>query len=152
MITSSFFSFTFHYSCFPPEFKSPLIFLNPSFRTPSVFYFEVDGIRLCHLGDLGHQLSDKQIAELGKVDILLIPVGGFYTIDAKAASQVCNRLTARVIIPMHYKTDKCGLPIAGVDEFVRGKEGVKRLDASQVEFKQGELPATTQIEVLKSAL
>ena len=79
-------------------------------------------------------------------------MGGFYTIDAKAASQVCNKLTARVIIPMHYKTDKCGLPIAGVDEFVRGKEGVKRLDASQVEFKQGELPATTQIEVLKSAL
>jgi len=118
----------------------------------TVFCFVVDGIRVCHLGDLGHQLSDKQVAELGKVDILLIPVGGFYTIDAKVASQVCDGLKPKVIIPMHYKTNKCGFPIAGVDEFLRGKKEVSRLDASEAEFKQGELPATTQIIVLKSAL
>jgi len=114
--------------------------------------FEVDGVRVCHLGDLGHQLSDMQVAELGRIDILLIPVGGFYTIDAKVATEVCSRLKPKVIIPMHYKTDKCGFPIAGVDEFLRGKEGVSRLDASEVEFKPGELPASTQIIVLKSAL
>jgi len=118
----------------------------------TIFCFEVDGIKVCHLGDLGHQLSAQQVVELGKVDILLIPVGGFYTIDAKAASQVCDKLTPKVIIPMHYKTDKCGLPIASVDEFLRGKKEVSRLDASQAEFKQAELPATTQIIVLKPAL
>lgn len=118
----------------------------------AIFCFEVDGIRVCHLGDLGHQLSPQQVAELGKVDILLIPVGGFVTIDAEVASQVCNKLTPKVIIPMHYKTDKCGLRIASVDGFLQGKEGVNRLDASEVEFKAGELPATTQIIVLKSAL
>ena len=118
----------------------------------TIFCFEVDGVRVCHLGDLGHQLSDKQVAELGKVDILLIPVGGFYTIDAKVATEVCNRLKPKVIIPMHYKTDKCGFPIAGVDEFLRGKENVSRLDASEVEFKPGTLPTTTQIVVLKSTL
>jgi len=118
----------------------------------TIFCFEVDGISVCHLGDLGHQLSDRQVAELGKVDILLIPVGGFYTIDAKVASEVCNRLTPGVIIPMHYKTDKCGLPIAGVDEFLQGKKDVSRLDTSEVEFKQGQLPDTTQIMVLKCAL
>ena len=118
----------------------------------TIFCFEVDGIKVCHLGDLGHQLSAQQVAELGKVDILLIPVGGFYTIDAKAAGQVCDKLTPKVIIPMHYKTDKCGLPIAGIDDFLRGKKDVSRLDASEAEFKQGELPATTQIIVLKSAL
>jgi len=118
----------------------------------TIFCFEVDGVRVCHLGDLGHQLSDKQVAELGRIDILLIPVGGFYTIDAKVATEVCNQLKPKVIIPMHYKTDKCGFPIAGVDEFLRGKEGVSRLDASEVQFKPGELPATTQIIVLKSAL
>ncbi len=118
----------------------------------TIFCFEVDGIKVCHLGDLGHQLGAQQVAELGKVDILLIPVGGFYTIDATAAGQVCDKLTPKVIIPMHYKTDKCGLPIASVDEFLRGKKEVSRLDASEAEFKQGELPATTQIIVLKPAL
>jgi len=118
----------------------------------TIFCFEVDGIRICHLGDLGHQLSAQQVAELGKVDILLIPVGGYYTIDAKVAAGVCDRLKPKVIIPMHYKTDKCAYPIAGVDEFLRGKEGVKRLDASEVEFKQAELPPSTQIIVLKPAL
>jgi len=118
----------------------------------TIFCFDVDGIRVCHLGDLGHQLSPQQVAELGKVDILLIPVGGFYTIDAKVAGQVCDKLTPKVIIPMHYKTDKCGLPIASVDEFLRGKKEISRLDASEAEFKQEELPATTQIIVLKPAL
>ncbi len=118
----------------------------------TIFCFEVDGLRICHLGDLGHRLSDKQVAELGRIDILLIPVGGFYTIDAKAATEVCRQLKPRVIIPMHYKTDKCGFPIAGVDEFLRGKEAVSRLDASEVEFKSDEFPATTQIIILKSAL
>ena len=114
--------------------------------------FEVDGIRVCHLGDLGHQLSDKEVAELGKVDILLIPVGGFYTIDAKVAGQVCDRLKPKVIIPMHFRNDKCAFPIAGVDEFLQGKAGISRLDGSEAEFKAGELPASTQIIVLKPAL
>lgn len=118
----------------------------------TILCFEVDGIRVCHLGDLGHQLSDKQVAELGRVDILLIPVGGLYTIDAKDATTVCNRLTPKVIIPMHYKTNKCTFPIAGVDEFLRGKTNVSHFDTSEVKFKQGELPASTEIVVLKPAL
>jgi len=118
----------------------------------TVFCFEVDGVRVCHLGDLGHPLSDKQTAELGSVDILLIPVGGNYTIDAKVASQLCDRLKPKVIVPMHFKNDKCSFPIAGVDEFLKGKEGVSRLDTSEVEFRQGELPATTKIIVLKPVL
>ena len=117
-----------------------------------IFCFELDGIRVCHLGDLGHLLDDKQVKEIGSVDILLIPVGGNYTIDAKAATQVCNQLRPKVIIPMHYKTEK-GLPeIAGVDGFLLGKPDVTQLDTSQVEFKPGELPATGKIIVLKPAL
>ncbi len=118
----------------------------------TILCFEVDGIRVCHLGDLGHQLNDKQVAELGGVDILLIPVGGSYTIDAKIASQVCDKLKPKVIIPMHFRNDKCAFPIAGVDEFLKGKKNVSRLDASEVEFKQGKLPATTKTVVLKPAL
>jgi len=116
-----------------------------------ILCFEVDGVNVCHIGDLGHPLSDTQLAELGEVDILLIPVGGFFTIDARVASQVCDQLKPRVIIPMHYKNDKCAFPIASVDEFLRGKNNVTRLDSSEVEFKPEELPASTQIMVLKPA-
>ena len=117
-----------------------------------IFCFEVDGVMVCHLGDLGHRLDDKQLKEIGRVDVLLIPVGGNYTIDARVATEVCNQLKPRVIIPIHYKTEKGLLNIAGVDEFLRGKANVSRPDSSQAEFKPGELPATGQIIVLKPAL
>jgi len=118
----------------------------------TIFCFEVDETKVCHLGDLGHTLGDKQIAEIGEVDILLIPVGGLYTINAMAASQICDQLKPRVIIPMHYKTNKCSLPIGGVDEFLQGKRNVSRLDASEVELKSGKLPADTQVIVLQPSL
>jgi L-ascorbate metabolism protein UlaG (beta-lactamase superfamily) len=119
----------------------------------AIFCFEVDGIKVCHLGDLGHVLEEKQVSEIGNVDILIIPVGGYFTIDAKAATKICDQLKPRVIIPMHYKTEKSiPMPISRVDEFLHGKANVTRRDASQAEFKSGELPATSQIIVLKPAL
>jgi L-ascorbate metabolism protein UlaG (beta-lactamase superfamily) len=117
-----------------------------------IFCFEVDGVKLCHLGDLGHLLDDKQLREIGSVDILFIPVGGYYTIDAKTATEVCDQLKPGVIIPMHYRTDKGLAAIAGVEEFLRGKDKVKWLDTSQLEFKAGRLPDAGQIIVLKPAL
>ena len=118
----------------------------------TIFCFAIDGVKVCHLGDLGHQLDSKQIAEIGEVDILLIPVGGFYTIDAKVANQVCDKLNPRVVIPMHYKTAKCGYPITPVEEFLKGRKNVRRLDVSEVEFKKAELPSATETVVLKHAL
>jgi L-ascorbate metabolism protein UlaG (beta-lactamase superfamily) len=118
----------------------------------TIFCFNVDGVNVCHAGDLGHQLSDAQVAELGNIDVLLMPVGGFFTVDAQAASRVCDRLKPKVVIPMHYKNNKCAFTIAGVDEFLKGKSNVTRLDSSEVEFKVGGLPANTQIMVLKPAL
>ncbi len=118
----------------------------------TIFCFEVDGLKLCHAGDLGHTLGKKEIDEIDKVDILLIPVGGYYTIDANVATEVCDKLKPKVIIPMHYKTDKCSYPISTVDGFLKGKKDVSRLNTSEIEFKPGKLPATTQIIVLKSAL
>ena len=118
-----------------------------------IFCFEVDGIRVCHLGDLGHPLSENECAALGSVDIILVPVGGNYTIDAKVATEVCGKLAPKVMIPMHYRNERCSsFPVAGVDEFLQGKTGVSRLNTSEAEFKQGELPATTQIIVLQPAL
>jgi L-ascorbate metabolism protein UlaG (beta-lactamase superfamily) len=68
------------------------------------------------------------------------------------ATQVCDQLKPKVIIPMHYRTDKCAFPIAGVDDFLKGKERVTRLETSERNFKSEELPTTAQIAVLKSAL
>ncbi len=116
------------------------------------FCFEVDGIRVCHLGDLGHMLDDKQAAELGQIDILLIPVGGYYTIDAQVASQVADKLAPKLVIPMHFENDKCDFPIVGVDEFLQGKTNVTRLEVSESEFHAEHLPTSTQIVVLIPAL
>ncbi len=117
-----------------------------------MFCFELDGIKVCHLGDLGHLLDDRQIAEMGTVDILLIPVGGFFTIDARTADKVCAQLKPRVIIPMHYRTEKSFPEMSGVDEFIKGKNNVTRQDSSEVELKAGQLPESAQIIVLKPAL
>ncbi|HEY97613.1 MAG TPA: MBL fold metallo-hydrolase [Dehalococcoidia bacterium] len=118
----------------------------------NIYCFEVDGIRVCHMGDLGHVLTDNQVVELGKVHVLLIPVGGFFTIDAKTAGMVAEQVRARVIIPMHYKTGKMKLPIAGVEEFLKDKENVTRMDTSEVAFTRAELPSSPRIIVLQPSL
>ena len=118
----------------------------------NIYCFQVDGIRICHMGDLGHLLTDNQVVEVGKVHVLLIPVGGFFTIDAKTAGMVAEQVRARVIIPMHYKTEKMNLPISDVEGFLKDKDNVTRLDTSEVEFTLAALPTSPQIIVLRSAL
>jgi L-ascorbate metabolism protein UlaG (beta-lactamase superfamily) len=112
----------------------------------------VDGIKLCHLGDLGHKLSEKQVADIGKVDILLVPVGGNFTIDAATAAEVAGKLAAKVIIPMHYKNDRCPtFPVAGIDDFLKGKKNVTGKGSSEVEYQAGNLPSSACIVVLNPA-
>lgn len=79
---------------------------------------EADGWRLCHLGDVGETLSDEQIGALGRCDVLILPVGGFYTIDAAAAYALATRIGARTTIPCHYKTPLCSLPIDDITPFL----------------------------------
>lgn len=119
----------------------------------TIFCFEVDGMKICHLGDLGHELNDKQVADIGKVDVMFIPIGGFYTINAQTAHRVCDQIKPRVVIPMHYKNARCkDSPIADVNKFLHCKENVNHLDTSEAKFKSEELPAETQIMVLEPAL
>jgi len=118
----------------------------------TVFVFEADRLRVCHCGDLGHVLTLQQAAAVGKVDVLLVPVGGTFTVDAAAAHKIVEQLAARVTIPMHYKTDKLGFDIAGVDGFVQGKANVKRVGSPEVELSAGKLPAKPEIWVLEHAL
>lgn len=118
----------------------------------TVFCFTVDGVRICHLGDLGHKLTAQESAAIGPVDVLMSPVGGTWAIDAGTAGEVAKQLKARVIIPMHFKNEKCDYPITTVEDFIRGKKNVQRSDSSEIEFKASNLPAETTIIVLKPAL
>jgi L-ascorbate metabolism protein UlaG (beta-lactamase superfamily) len=112
----------------------------------AVFIMESGGATIAHLGDLGHVLTEDQVKEIGPVDILMIPVGGTYTIDAKKAEKVVELLKPKVIMPMHFKTDKISMPIAGVEPFLAGKLGVNRLTKSHVEIDK--LPDTQVIYVM----
>jgi len=100
----------------------------------NVFAFEADGLKVAFMGDLGHVLSAAQVDEIGAVDVLFVPVGGHFTIDAAAATKVAEQLKARVVIPMHYRTPAIDFPIAPVDEFLKGKPKVDRVGAGEVEL------------------
>ncbi len=94
----------------------------------TIYNFKIDKINVCHLGDLGQtDLTDQQIEEIGNVDILLIPVGGHFTIAATEANKIASQLEPRVIIPMHYKDSDTKIEeLAAVDKFLKeiGKENI----------------------------
>jgi L-ascorbate metabolism protein UlaG (beta-lactamase superfamily) len=120
--------------------------------TNMVFVFAVEGVNICFVGDLGHRLSQEQIQAIGPVDLLLVPVGGTFTVDAEGAVDVVKALNPRVVIPMHYKTDKCGLPIATADGFLAQMTHVKKIDQSEVDLSQKDLPKTgSEVWVLEHA-
>ena len=86
-----------------------------------IFFFEIDGIRVCHLGDLGHKLTDDMVQAIGDIDILLIPVGGGNTIDHKTAHQVIEQIDPRIVVPMHYQIDslKVDAELQNVEPFLK---------------------------------
>jgi len=118
----------------------------------TIFCFSVDGVNVCHLGDLGHVLSDAETKQIGPVDLLLMPVGGVYTIDPAQATRTAQKLSPKIVIPMHYKTPHCGFPLAQVEDFTSGKAGVKTARGDEVEIKKEKLPQTPEIIVLHPAL
>ena len=88
-------------------------------RGPNIiFKFEMDGIKLCFLGDLGHELDVELLSEIGDVDILWVPVGGSFTIDGATACSVISSLGPSVVIPMHYRVGGLTLSIATLDDFL----------------------------------
>jgi L-ascorbate metabolism protein UlaG (beta-lactamase superfamily) len=133
----------------------------PCFHDPSegkergnnlVFIIEVDGMRLAHMGDLGHTLTQETVKKMGRVDIVLLPVGGFYTIDSDEAGMVMNDIKPKVTIPMHYKTPKCEFPIAGIEAFTAGKKGIKMVNAYEIDVNKDSLPKEPEIIVMHYAL
>ncbi|MFA5054897.1 MAG: MBL fold metallo-hydrolase [Dehalococcoidia bacterium] len=118
-----------------------------------IFAFNIDDMNVCHLGDLGRLLTDKEMSEIGKVDVLMIPVGGAFTIDAAGADMVIAQIKPKIVIPMHYQTDRCpNFPVATAEPFLKGKSNVKKIDGSSMELKKGQMPAATQVILLRHEL
>ncbi len=117
----------------------------------TIFKFRMDGIDVCHLGDLGEKCSSDLIQTLLPVDVLLIPVGGTYTIDAEMAKEYVDRIMPDIVIPMHYRTRDCKLDIDRVDEFTGLFDGdsVEESEKCGIELSRKDLTGETRIIVLK---
>jgi L-ascorbate metabolism protein UlaG (beta-lactamase superfamily) len=107
----------------------------------------IDDISFVHLGDLGHDLDDKTIESLEDIDILFIPVGGTYTIDAKKAWEIINKIKPRVTIPMHYKIEGLSLPIAPVDEFIEQSPLPVLRVGNEIDIEKTEIPSDPEVWV-----
>lgn len=110
-----------------------------------VFVYEMDNIRVCHLGDLGHLPTVDQLQQIGLVDVLLIPVGGIYTLDPELAMQVIDLLKPKVILPMHYKTSVLRFELGTVDAFL------EKAAAAGFEIKQANKQVVEISQVLLTA-
>ena len=110
-----------------------------------IHIFSAEDMKVIHLGDLGCELTEEQIATLANPDVLLIPVGGFYTIDAKQAKTIIDQLNPRVVIPMHYRGEGFGFDvIAPVDDFLSLWEGTVKV----LEGNTAEVSADTPAQVI----
>jgi L-ascorbate metabolism protein UlaG (beta-lactamase superfamily) len=117
-----------------------------------IFVIAADGLNLVHMGDIGHALDPELLKKIGQVDILLLPVGGFFTIDAAMAQKIMNDIKPHVTVPMHYKTQKCNFPIAPVEDFTKNQANVHILKESSVVIKKETLSQEPEIIVLQHAL
>ncbi|MGE5397557.1 MAG: MBL fold metallo-hydrolase [Chitinophagales bacterium] len=96
------------------------------------FVINIDGLTVCHLGDLGHILDKEQIAAIGPVNILLVPVGGNYTINATEAMETIKKINPQITIPMHYKTPDCNVAVAPVEDFIKNYDSVVKIPFLEV--------------------
>jgi len=114
----------------------------------------IDGINLAHFGDLGHMPNAEQLAQLADAEVVMIPVGGYFTIDAAQAASIVGQLPhVKVIIPMHYKTDVLGadFPIDPVDKFTSQMQNTVEIGSAEVSINHNDLPAHPEVWILNYA-
>jgi L-ascorbate metabolism protein UlaG (beta-lactamase superfamily) len=114
----------------------------------TIYNISIDGLNIVHLGDLGHKLTEEQIEELGATDVLLVPVGGVYTIDAKQASDVVSQIEPKIVIPMHYALPGLKFELDPLDNFLKemGFESAEPLP--KLSITKDKLPSELQVVVL----
>ena len=127
---------------------------NGSRRGKNIVYtFGLDGVRFCHLGDLGHELASSTVEDIGKLDVLFVPVGGFFTIGPETATTVCEKLNPKIIMPMHYRMSGLRSRIMfgflkTADDFSKGKSNVEKIQGSSVNVDADTLPKEPKIIIL----
>ncbi len=110
-----------------------------------IFKFNIDGINFCHLGDLGHDLDEDTVEKIGDVDILFIPVGGNFTINAEKAWSVVNKIKPKIVVPMHYRIGGLSIPIDGVEPFIEKNENKVFKVGNEVEINKDDFPDKLEI-------
>jgi L-ascorbate metabolism protein UlaG (beta-lactamase superfamily) len=114
----------------------------------TVYLLEIDEMTVCHLGDLGHMLTDEQVEEIDDVDILLLPVGGVSTINAATAAAVVRQIEPKIVIPMHYQTPALKFELEPVDKFLK-EIGAKQVEPlPKLSVSKSSLPTSTQVILL----
>jgi len=111
----------------------------------TVYLIEMDGMTLCHLGDLGHPLSSDVMEEIDDVEVLFLPVGGVSTIGSSTAAEIVRHLTPKIVIPMHYKTPSLTVELEPVDKFLK-ELGVNEIaPQSKLSVTLSNLPSSTKV-------
>jgi L-ascorbate metabolism protein UlaG (beta-lactamase superfamily) len=116
----------------------------------TIYIYDFADATVCHLGDLGHVPTQSQVEEFGHVDVLLIPVGGRVTVDAKTAAEVINLIEPAIVVPMHYALPGLAAELDSVENFLKqlGVKEAERRDSLTVTGKQ--VPEETQVVVLEA--
>jgi len=112
-----------------------------------IFKIEVEGIKFCHMGDIGHIPDKETIKKIGKIDMLFIPVGGVFTVDAKEAMEIAKKVDTRIVVPMHYKIEGLSLPIEPLEPFLEIAEFEVRYVANEIEMEKEDIPPEKEILV-----
>jgi L-ascorbate metabolism protein UlaG (beta-lactamase superfamily) len=115
----------------------------------TVYLIEMDELSVCHLGDLGHVLTDEQVEELGNVDVLMVPVGGISTISASKAAEIVRQLEPKVVLPMHYKIPVINRELEPVDRFLKEIGAHDIAPQAKLSLSKTNLPISTQVFLLE---
>ncbi len=114
-----------------------------------LFRFTIDGLNILHCGDLGHALTPEQVQAVGPLDVLILPVGGYYTINAATAQKVMQQLNPALTIPMHFKTPVMDFPIESVDPFLNLVGGGRRAGKAEIEVSREDVKEKGGVVVLE---
>ena len=110
-----------------------------------IYKFTMEDITFCHMGDLGHDLDEDTVQKIGDVDILFIPIGGTFTLDAKQAWRIIKKVKPRIAVPMHYKIGGLSLPITGIEPFLEENNYEILKVGNEIDIEKEDLPEEPEI-------
>jgi len=113
----------------------------------TIFKFKMDEIVFCHLGDLGHVPDEDTLSKIGDVDVLFVPVGGTFTIDAESAWKTTSLIEPKIVVPMHYKIHGLSLPISGVEPFLEKSKYKVIHVGNEIDIEREEIPKEREVWV-----